>query len=198
MKKTVGKYLVRRKYAVIRWIDDDNIPKDITSLGKEIKEIASETDVKHLPDYKASSHKSLIEGVKNHFIDGDIAKIITRQETHIFDLFKTLDLEKSAVKETIKFPSMQMILAVKKPDYLGKSKWKLKNGRRNIKVKMKDTDWLKRFQSREEEVRPGDFMKCKVEIEHLYGHDKELITEHYTVTQVIEVLDKSFRQFKLF
>ena len=108
------------------------------------------------------------------------------------------ELEKLDVKKTIKYLTMEMILVVRKPDYLGESKWEFKHENRTIRAKIKDADWLKRFQSREEEVHPGDFMKCKVEIEHLYSHDKKLITERYTVRQVIEVLSNSFNQTELF
>jgi hypothetical protein len=44
-----------------------------------------------------------------------------------------------AVKETVTFPAAQMILAVKKPDYLGDSKWDLRHGRRSIAAKIEDS-----------------------------------------------------------
>jgi hypothetical protein len=46
--------------------------------------------------------------------------------------------------------------------------------------KIEDATWLKRFQGREIDVRPGDALKCEVRIEHLYGHDNELLSERYT------------------
>lgn len=206
-RPAVGKYLVRAKYAVLRWVDDDKAPTDLVALGREIKKIASETDVKHLPDYTAPSPESLIkamkdfQGVKDHFIEGDVVKVITPDQTHEFNLSMRWDLEtleELAVKETITFPPAPMILAVKKPDYLGESKWELRHGKRNIQAKIEHTEWLKRFQGREEDVRPGDALKCNVKIEHLYGHDNELITERYTVTEIIEVLTNQFDQTELF
>lgn len=206
-RPAVGKYLVRAKYAVLRWVDENDTPKDLISLGREIKRIASETDVKHLPDYSAPSPDTLIraikdfQGVKDHFIDGDVVKVITSEETHEFNLnirWNIDDLEQLAVRETIVFPPAPMILAVKKPDYLGESKWELRHGKRNIQAKIEHTEWLKRFQSRQVDVRPGDALKCSVKIEHLYGHDNELITERYTVTEVMDVLANQFDQAELF
>ena len=47
-----------------------------------------------------------------------------------------------AVKETVTFPIAPMILAVKKPDYLGTSKWELRFGKRAIAAKIEDEGWL--------------------------------------------------------
>src|SRR6185312_15998362 len=83
----VGKYLVRSKYAVLKWLDDggDGIPKTLPALAREIQAIAAETDVKHLPDYQPPSPKALIEaardfqGVKNQRSPGDVATYIPRE-----------------------------------------------------------------------------------------------------------------------
>jgi hypothetical protein len=206
-KPAVGKYLVRAKYAVLRWVDKDEMPHDLATLGREIKRIASETDVKYIPDYRAPSPESLVnairdfQGVKDHFIEGDRVQIITPEETHEMNLTMRWDidsLESLAVKETIAFPPAPMILAVKKPDYLGDSKWQLRHGKRNIDAKIEHKEWLKEFQSRAVDIRPGDSLKCEVKIEHLYGHDNELINERYTVTKVIDVLVNSYNQSSLF
>jgi hypothetical protein len=39
-------------------------------------------------------------------------------------------IEAMAVTQTITFPVARLILAVKKPDYLGDSKWELRQGKR--------------------------------------------------------------------
>ncbi len=75
------------------------------------------------------------------------------------------DIEALAIARTIEQPSAEMILAVKKPDYLGTSKWDLRHGKRTIQAKIEDEDWLRRFQNRQEDVRPGDALRCNVSIE---------------------------------
>jgi len=207
-KPLVGKYLVKAKYAVIRWIDDDTIPKSLPALAREIQAIASETDVKHLPDYKAPSPKALLDAVrdfqkvKDQLVPGDRATYIDPDgvdvEMNLSMRWNVDDIEALAVKETVKFPVAPMILAVKKPDYLGDSKWELRHGKRAISAKIEDESWLKQFQGREIDVRPGDALRCNVLIEHLYGHDNELLTERYIVVEVIEVLIDSYKQDGLF
>lgn len=199
-KPAVGKYLVRAKYAVLRWVENDEAPTSLVELAQEIKNIASETDVRHLPDYRTPSPESLISAIKDfqslkeHFTDGDRVSVITPEGELEMNLTMRWDIENIealAVKEIMKFPTI-LIFAVKKPDYLGDSKWELRHGKRNISAKIEDEEWLKKFQARQIDVRPGDSLKCKVEIEHLYGHDNELITERYIVKEVIDVLPDSY------
>jgi hypothetical protein len=207
-KPQVGKYLVRAKYVVLRWLDDDGVaPRSLPALAREIQTIAAETDVKHLPDYQPPSPKALLEAakdfqaVKNQLITGDKASYIPRDgeplPMNLAVRWNIDDIEAMAVKETVKFPIAPMILAVKKPDYLGDSKWDLRHGRRPISAKIEDTDWLRRFQHREVDVRPGDALRCEVSIEHLYGHDNELLTERYTIVRVVEVLENDYSQGSL-
>lgn len=202
-KPVVGKYLVRAKYAVIRWIDDESTPKSLPALAKELQAIAAETDVRHLPDYQAPAPAALLDAVrdfqsvKDRLLPGDTAKYIPKEgdalEMNLSVRWDVESIEAMAVKETLQFPPAPMILAVKKPDYLGDSKWELRHGKRTISAKIEDIAWLKRFQGREVDVRPGDALKCEVKIEHLYGHDNELLTERYTITRVDDVLADMFK-----
>lgn len=199
-KPLVGKYLVRSKYAVIRFLDDENGPRSLPDLREEIRRIAAETDVRHLPDYAPPSPSALIEAlrefqsVKDHLVDGDRAKIISQHPSlppYEFNLKVRMDvehIEELAVARTITQPAAEMILPVKKPDYLGNSMWGLRHGKRNIEAKIQDEAWLRRFQNREVDVRPGDALQCQVATEYLYGHDNELLAERYTVLSVIDVL----------
>lgn len=202
-KPVIGKYLVRAKYAVIRWIDEESTPKNLPALAKEIQAIAAETDVRHLPDYQAPAPSALLEAVKDfqsvkdRLSIGDRATYIPRDgealEMNLSVRWDIDSIEAMAVKETLEFPVAPMILAVKKPDYLGDSKWELRHGKRTIAAKIEDKEWLKRFQGRQVDVRPGDALKCDVKIEHLYGHDNELLAERYTIVRVNEVLADMYK-----
>lgn len=123
-RPAVGKYLVRSKYAVLEWLDDESPDKSLPSLARKIQGIASETDVKHLPDYQAPTPAALLkaakdfEGVKNQLVAGDRAIYVPREgEPHEMNLsmrWDIEDIEAMAVKETVEFPIAPMILAVKK------------------------------------------------------------------------------------
>ena len=53
-KQQVGRYLVKGKYAAIRWLDGEAPNKgehQLSDLTEEIARLAQESDVRHLPDY---------------------------------------------------------------------------------------------------------------------------------------------------
>lgn len=195
----VGKYLVKAKYAILRFTDLEG-PRILPNLREEIRQIAADTDVRHLPDYSPPSPRALIDAVrdfqqvKDRLVEGDRARFISDTADvpdWEFDLSIRIpveSIEDLAVARTMEVPAAEMILPVKKPDYLGDSKWSLRHGKRNIDAKIEDETWLRRFQNRLEDVRPGDALRCLVKLEYLYGHDNELLTERYTVLQVLEVL----------
>jgi hypothetical protein len=160
-----------------------------------------------LPDYAPPDPSGLIEIAKQL---QDAKKMLGPHDRIFFegnegrvevDLTVDIDpdeLAELATKETIKMPPAEMILAVKKPDYLGNSKWELRHGKRSISVRMEDTVFLEAFQSRKQDVRPGDALRCMVTVEMRYGYDNELISETYAIETVKEVLEDLNDQDDLF
>lgn len=189
-------------------MDDDEIPRDLPTLGREIQRLATETDVRHLPDYKPISPPALIQaikdfqGVKERLSEGDRASVIDQDGEQIdFDLTVKVDIDKIeelAVRETLSYPVPSMVLIVKRPDYLGNSMWDMRHGRKSISARIQDEKWLARFQGREIDVRPGDALRSRVRIEMSYGHDNELLAERYFVEEVFEVLENQYTQQDLF
>jgi hypothetical protein len=104
------------------------------------------------------------------------------------------ELDELSIKETTKFEKMPLILIVKRPDYLGKSKWDFRQGKKSISARIDDQEWLSRFQARKIDVRPGDALRCLVTIEHKYGFDNELLNEEYIVTFIEGVLENQVSQ----
>lgn len=82
-KPQVGKYLVKAKYAILRFTDEEGSVRSLPDLREEIRKIASETDVRHLPDYSPPSPKALVtairdfQGVKDSLVEGDRARFIS-------------------------------------------------------------------------------------------------------------------------
>jgi hypothetical protein len=202
----VGKYLVRAKYVYIKWANKKG-PTDLLTLGRELRTIASETDVRHIPDYSPPSYKELAEATKDidaakaFLIPGDsIAFEGADGDAIEFDLaiqWSPDELRDITVKETVKVEDMSMVLIVKRPDYLGTAKWDLRHGRHPISAKIEDALWLRKFQRREVDVRPGDALRCRVTVENQYGYDNELIDEDYTVTKVESVEENHIRQLDI-
>jgi len=83
--------------------------------------------------------------------EGDSAKYIIPNEPEArFNLtFKLApeSIEDLVAKETLSSES-EMLLKVKKPDYLGESMWDLRHGILTISASILDKEWLEKFQSR--------------------------------------------------
>ena len=203
-RPAVGKYLVRAKHIVMSWIDDDSTPKSLPDLRKNLQKLASETEVRRLPEYSPPDPAGLIEAVqriqtaKDILLPEDRAFIESASEGSLeIDISVRIEpdqLSEMATKEIIQTPPAQMILAVKRPDYLGASKWDFRLGKRAISARIEHDDFLSEFQGRQQDVRPGDALRCMVAVETRYGFDNEVISETYIVTEVAEVLENNSDQ----
>ena len=81
------------------------------------------------------------------------------------------------------------ILKVKKPDYLGKSKWLMKFQGHNIDVSVTAEKWLNKFQNKEATLLPGDSIRGTLLQEISYGHDMEVLSISYFLESVDEVIE---------
>lgn len=205
-RPAVGKYLVRAKYMVLRWVDDEDPPKSLPDLRKELQDLAGETDVRHLPDYAPPDVRDLIDfasrvqKAKAQLGPEDRLRFESKEDGSL-EVVATLDvenLEDFATKDTFISAPAAMILAVKKPDYLGTSRWEVRHGGRTISAKIEDDSFLRRFQNRDIDVRPGDALNCMVRVERKYGFDNNLIGERHTIVSVTDVLPGEVRLDGLF
>lgn len=198
-KRQVGKYLVKAKYIAIEFLQDKTTIKnkeEIEQLEKGILQAAIETDVTHIPAYSIPNRHKLLSSIDNisksliYLNENDRAIYRTpEKEVEINKSFNIVPetIDQLLTRETLT-SKQEMILKVKKPDYLGDSRWDLRHESRIISVKVKDYEWLDRFQSRQIDVRPGDSLRADVEISVMYGYDNEVVNSQYEIIKVIEVL----------
>lgn len=208
-KPLVGQYLVKGKYLILKWADDKDPSKSLPDLRKDIQKLASDTDVRRLPDYSSVDPTALMDAVskvqssKEKLIEGDAIFYNGDGSGDEYELDMDVHIEPDqileiATKITELTPPMSMILAVKKPDYLGTSKWDMRHGKRAISVRINDEEFLKAFQDRKLDVRPKDALKCMVQVEMKYGYDNELISETFVIVSVQEVLQDDNHQDDMF
>ena len=96
-------------------------------------------------------------------------------------------IEDLLTAETI-FSTSEMILKIKKPDYLGDSKWEFRHRKEAINARIEDAEWMNRFRNREIALKPGDSIKATVNIEVKYDFDREVTAVNHTITKIIEVI----------
>lgn len=205
-KPQVGKYLVKAKFILLDFVNHRIEVDDqhrLAVLRQDLNQLAQETDVRHLPDYAAVSASDLITSVtsisdaKSRLSKRDRLRLISEEGEKSFDMdieWSPEDMKALFVKETVKRPPYKMILLVKRPDYIGNSKWEFRHGRARLFARIDHEDWLKKFQNRQTDVRPGDALRCSVEQEVQYGYDNEVIGENYSILHVDEVLENRVDQ----
>jgi len=198
-KSIIGRYLVKAKYLIIKFLEDKTEITDrlqIEELNKDLLSLAQETNIKHIPAYTPLTTQALLQHLErmtkavSYLTDKDKVKYITRDDEASFNLqFKIVPelIEDLLTKERLE-ACMQMILKVKKPDYLGESKWEFKHENKTIPMKILDIDWLKAFQNREIDIRPGDSIRAEVQIITKYGFDLNVVSITYNISKVLEVI----------
>jgi hypothetical protein len=199
-KPIVGQYLVKAKKCLINFSEGKTTITNIDEiriLEDEIYRLAEETKIRWMPAYTHIQPRQLLESMKDisaslsHLTEGDSAKYIIPNEPEAkFNLTFNLapeSIEDLIAKETLSSES-EMLLKVKKPDYLGDSMWDFRHGTSVISATVLDKEWLGKFQSRKVDVRPQDYIRARVGISHKYDQDGELIATHYNILRVIEVI----------
>jgi hypothetical protein len=81
-----------------------------------------------------------------------------------------------------------MTLLVKKPDYLGHSKWEFKHGERALDARILDLEWLARFQSGQIDLKPGDALQAVVKSVIATGFDGAVVDTQHEVLKVLGVV----------
>ena len=197
-KKMVGGFLLQGKHAVLNWIEQrERIEnrRTLDELAQRIQRLAESTNVLRLPLYASLPLPLLIKDIG--LISDAIAQLGpndiatyeaegTKSEFNKKFHFDAEFAEELLTDETISNRS-EVLLRVKKPDYLGESMWEFVHAGHVIRAKIEDHDWVVLFQFQKEEVRPGDSLRVVLETTTLHGADGGEIITYYKVLRVIGV-----------
>ncbi len=199
-KRILGHYLVKGKYAVLKWCQE--IPKltspdQVDALEGELVRIAEETNINQLPAYRAPDRVKLLTNISS--IQKSTRYLTEEDSVHytcyegsskITDAIEISDssVEAVLIMETLDDCS-EAILKVKKADYLGTSKWAFKFEGHAIDVSITDHEWLDKFQNKLVSVQPGDSIRGTLVRYISYGHDNEVLSVRYELEHVRQVIE---------
>ena len=197
-KPQVGKYLVRAKYMMLEWLDrgDSGRPPSLGDLADELRRLASETDVRHLPDY-APLHEGRLLGAldkvqdaKRQLTRGDKLYIETEGRTYEVDISRTwsptAEIAPNSQRETTSFA--EMILTVRKPDMIGTTQWQFRHGKLNLSAPINDKEWLEVYHAGRIDIRPGHALRCHVKFVYRYDPNGTLIDQDTEIEKVYEII----------
>ena len=200
-KKRIGSFLVKGKYRLIEYLEDkesvDSI-EQIEEVQAGLVELAKETDVLQIPAYTPISLwnlLNLIQDISNairNLLPDDSAIYLTDSKSLL--IAPKFSISQESIEELLTKQSIthekDMILKVKKPDYLGQSMWDMKHDMKSISVKIIDKGWLTHFQRREVSVLPGDSLYGLVRHQENFDQQGELVTENYQILKVHDVIKR--------
>ena len=198
-KPLIGQYLVAGKHKLLKWLDGRHAVQtraEVVDLQRELVALAPHSvEDRLLPPADVPLNRLLADierisvGVVELRPDDSAyyvsASEVTRVETAI--RLTSDEIELILTQETVTSDS-ELVLLVKKPDYLGQSRWEFRLGEHPIEAKMLDEPWLERFRSGHVVLRPGDALRALVRTQISRGFEGNVVAIRYEVLQVREII----------
>ncbi len=191
IKKFIGSFLVKGKHKAIKLLaEKDGIAdsKDFERIASSIEEVTEDelTEFGLTPNISrtkllqafntiSESMKQLGEEEKAIYISSEGSALINKNFSLSQDKIDELLTEKVAMS------TIREIVDIKKPDYIGNSKWEVyfPQIKKYQFVKIEDKKWLGRFQSGDVDLRPGDSIDATIQSKsHIDRNSREILVEH--------------------
>ena len=200
-KKLIGSYLVKGKRVMVNYLKNRETiqnSQEIYDLQTVIAEAAKETGALEVPGYKplpaieaARCVLLLSEGTTPLGPDDRARYLSPDGPEEINTSFRVTPdrIEEVLTQRTI-VNIRDLILKVKKPDFLGDSMWDFRYDNKKLTAKVADLKWLQDFHQSTVTLHPGDALDVAAEETVKYGYDQEVLATHYKVIQVRAVIPK--------
>ena len=211
-RRILGFYLVKAKHAVLNWCQETpklTSPDQVDALEEDLVRIAEESNINRIPAYRPPDRVKLLTNISSiqkstrYLTEEDIVHYNCEEgSSRVTDAIEISDaiIEEVLTREILDDRS-EAILKVKKPDYLGTSKWIFKFQGHAIDVSITHQEWLDKFQHKLVSVQPGDSIRG-ILIQYIsYGHNNEVLGIRYeleNIKEIIEAKGLSQSQFEKF
>jgi len=200
VKRLIGFYLVKCKYAVLKWCQETpklESPEQVKVLEGELLKIAEESNINKIPAYALPDRMKLLTNItsiqKSTKTLGENDSVYFSSSGGNSMVSNGIEISESIVSDVLTSEIVEQrnkaILKVKKPDYLGKSKWLMKYQGHNVDVTISDLEWLDKFQNKEIPLLPGDSLKGQFLQIISYGHDLEVISIQYYLEAIDQIIE---------
>lgn len=197
-KPLVGQFLVKAKYAAIKWLDDDK--PCMADLTEEVALLAAAaSDINHFPLPAPPNPARLAQALdqwqaaKKAFQPGESLTITLDRSEYMVDTGKTWSPSEAIediVGERELTSEQQTILMVRKPDMLGGTAWQFRLGKKNLSMPIDDEEWMEDYRSRKVSLMPGDALQVMVKTISRFSDKGELLATEQKITRVIRVIQQ--------
>lgn len=202
-KQILGSFLVKAKHLILASVGDAKSiaePGLLDRIQMGVLQEAERTMVRGLPGYVPIPRATLavqIAAITNSMtplLQQDVATYESPQEPPVVLnrslLVNEQELESVLATRVLKNKD-QMILKVKKPDFIGSSMWEFQYEGHPITARICNDDWLAEFRRDGLGIRPGSAVRALVGIEQAYDENNEALPAKYTILDVLEVIPPS-------
>jgi hypothetical protein len=196
-KKAVGHYLLKAKYLILKFCDDEGAgKKGLEQITTDLQQLARDTDVRHLPDY-APVHQGRLVAAMDQIQDakrslGPNDKLIVSIDDKTYDVDLNQTWEPSEIipvaNTTETYSEGEVILTIRKPDLLGSAMWQFRHGKSSVSAPISDEQWLQDFHNHKIPIYSGDALRAKVRFTYVYDEKGDLIESKIEVMKVLGVI----------
>ncbi len=199
-------FMVKAKHLILKFLAANELDGvSIKDLQDKIHHMAEETNARKIPSYGMVKRGALVDfcdattEAVSALSENDSAKYIgLGEESKISGEHPISEetKEEILIQESSE-SELDLVLPVKKPDYLGQSKWEFKHEGHKIEATLHDKDWLEQFQEGTILLSPGDSLSARVKLQITEGFEKGETHVNYDIIKVNKVI-RGHKQFGLF
>lgn len=205
LKQQIGVYAVKAKYRVLRFLNEREQKEKtqrLQQLQEDLTELAAQSATQLLPPpvnvTALIPSMNQVQAAKARLRNGERVTIKSDREPDCpLDTSSTEPIvgpsETPAPLNEAK-GEMELLLLVRKVDFIGKSQWEFRHGKSPILANIEDADWLDRFHKGFERIVPGASLRVTVRYKHDYDGRGMIIDSEYDVVKVHGIVPPSALQ----
>jgi hypothetical protein len=202
-KKLVGNFLFQAKYKLLKYLEKegDQVASDasgIELLRSELQEEAKLLDLGTIPTPVIPPRSFFIIQIVQisaavaTLRSGEYVEVQGRRGGSVRISSKleltSDDVERLSVASSPVYDS-EVTIKVKRPDFIGDSRWEFILGNHAIEAKMLDLEWMNEFRKQRVPLLPGASLRVTLRQSISMGFDQEQLGIRYFVLQVHGVVD---------
>jgi hypothetical protein len=197
-KKLLGRLVLRGKQYALQGLQQQELitPQVVTHFQSDLRQLAAGAAVRPHARLIPVPFGLLLEDIEA--VNTALKPLTERDSARLLIQDQTIPLKRNPHFSARRSKKMliqrqdsrteEMVLQVKRPDYLGGRTWDFVLDGRTQRLKILDDQWLHNFSQGEVIVRPGDSLRVLAGIDISYGAEDEVISKETHILSVVEVI----------
>lgn len=195
----ISEYFKKSKDAILGIMSDNrniSTPAIVNQASDNIDAIAEETGINKSIQYTKIESLQIAENVSDlarsvkSLRDSETAYLSSDNDN--LEISKDCNVDTKAIIESLDLENLEsdseMILMIKKPDFLGNSMWEFRHENRSFTASISDEEWLREFHDGSVPLSPGDALRVKIRESFTHDPNGNVISSRHDVYDVLRVI----------